>query len=178
MNRWKRNRTRNDSMAKPNDDTFRPIPSTSWNLNDAEKYSVGELELHAILWGLRKFRFYLCSTLVHFYTNPQASEPLSERTRAYRQYNARLNWWLDKLACFEISLKHTARNKLAVSVDLNRPPTEEATADENHEKEFVINFFSELLTTPYIRSILKHRAKNSVKRPTTKLDSKSEPSIN
>ena len=162
-----------------NDDTFRLIPSTSWNLNDAENYSVGEVvELFAVIWDLRKFRLYLCGTVVQFYTNPQASEPLSQRTQAYRQYNARLIWWLDKLARFEVSLKHTARDKLALSVYLSRPPTEKATADENHDEEFVINILLELLTTPYIRSILEHGPKISINRPINKHDSKSEPRIN
>ena len=160
-----------------NDDTFRPIPSTSWNLNDAEKYSVGELELHAVLWGLRKFRFYLCSMLVQFYTNPLALEQLIERTRAYWQNNARLIWWLDKLACFGISQKHTAREKLVLTDYLSRPATKEATADETHDEEIVINILSELATTPYVRTILEDRPKISINRLITKLDIKSGPRI-
>ena len=43
---------------KQNDDTIRPIAFTSRYLNNAQKnYSIGELELLAVVWGLGKFAF-------------------------------------------------------------------------------------------------------------------------
>ena len=43
---------------------------------DAEKiYSIGELELLAVVWELEKFRFYLYGKVIHLYTDHQASEP-------------------------------------------------------------------------------------------------------
>ena len=45
---------------KQSDAEIKPIAFGSRYLNDNEKsYSIGELELLAIVWGLEKFRFYL-----------------------------------------------------------------------------------------------------------------------
>ena len=45
---------------KQDDGQLKPIAFGSRYLNDTEKnYSIGELELLAVVWGLEKFRFYL-----------------------------------------------------------------------------------------------------------------------
>ena len=45
---------------KQDDGEIKPIAFGSRYLNDTEKnYSIGELELLAVVWGLEKFRFYL-----------------------------------------------------------------------------------------------------------------------
>ena len=52
-------------------------------LNDTEKkYSVAELQLLAVVWGLGKFRFYLYEIKVHLYTDHQALEPFIKKTEA------------------------------------------------------------------------------------------------
>ena len=57
---------------RQNDNTIRQIAITSRYLNDAEKnYSIGALELLAVVWGLEKFRIYLYGKVVHLYTNHQ-----------------------------------------------------------------------------------------------------------
>ena len=44
---------------KQDDGNTKPIAFGSRYLNDTEKkYSIGELELLAVVWGLEKFRFY------------------------------------------------------------------------------------------------------------------------
>ena len=44
---------------RQNDDAIRPVAFTSRYSNAAEKkYSIGELEQLAVLWGLEKFDFY------------------------------------------------------------------------------------------------------------------------
>ena len=94
---------------KQNDDSNRPIAIASRYLNDVEiNYSVGELELLAVVWGLKKVQFHLYGKVVHLYTDHQALEPLTKRNQAYRQYTAPLTRWLDKLADFDVSMKHTA----------------------------------------------------------------------
>ena len=71
---------------KQKDRTIRPKAFTSWYQNDAEKkYSIGELELLAVVWGLEKFRFYLYDKIVYLYTDHQALEPLIKRNPAYGQ---------------------------------------------------------------------------------------------
>ena len=45
---------------KQDNGDIKPIAYGSRYLNDTEKnYSIGELELLAVVWGLEKFRFYL-----------------------------------------------------------------------------------------------------------------------
>ena len=52
------------------------IEFSSRYLNATEKnYSIGVLDLLAVVWGLEKFRFYSFGKNVHLYTDHQASEP-------------------------------------------------------------------------------------------------------
>ena len=81
---------------KQADGELKPIAFGSRFLNDSEKnYSIGELELLAVVWGLEKFRFYLYGKKVFLYTDHQALEPLIKRNRCNKQYSARLTRWLD-----------------------------------------------------------------------------------
>ena len=53
-------------------------------MNDAEKiYSIGELELLAAVWGLKKLRFYLYGKVVYLYIDHQASKRMIKRSQAY-----------------------------------------------------------------------------------------------
>ena len=65
---------------KQDDWELKPIAFGSRYSNDTKKnYSIGELELLAVVWGLEKFRFYLYGKKVHRYTDHQALEPLIKR---------------------------------------------------------------------------------------------------
>ena len=66
-------------------------------------YSIGELELLAVMWGLKKFRFHLYGKKVYLYADHQALAPLIKRNRCNKQYSARLIRWLDRLAHFDIA---------------------------------------------------------------------------
>ena len=67
---------------KQADGELKPIAFGSRFLNDSEKkYSIGELELLAVVWGLEKVRFYLYGKKVFLYTDHQALEPLIKRNR-------------------------------------------------------------------------------------------------
>ena len=75
---------------KQDDGEMKPIAFSSRYLNDTEKnYSIGELELLAVVWGLEKFRFYLYGKKVYLYTDHQALEPLIKRNRSNHQNSAR-----------------------------------------------------------------------------------------
>ena len=101
---------------KQNDETIQPIAFASGYLNGAEKnYLIRELELLAVVWGLEKFRFYLYGKVVHLYTKHHALEPLKKWNQAYWQNSARLTRWLDRLAHFDISTKHTPGNNLGLT---------------------------------------------------------------
>ena len=67
---------------KQADGELKPIAFSSRFLNDSEtKYSIGELELLAVVWGLEQFRFYSYGKKVFLYTDHQALEPLIKQNR-------------------------------------------------------------------------------------------------
>ena len=113
-------------------------------MNETEKkYSIGELELLAVVWGLENFRFYLYGKKVYLYTYHQALEPLIKRNRCNKQYSARLTLWLDRLTHFDISIQHIAGSNLKFTNYLGRNPVGGATPEENYEEEYVINILTE-----------------------------------
>ena len=86
---------------KQDDGNTKPIAYGSRYLNETEKkYSIGELELLAVVWGLEKFLFYLYGKKVYLYTDHQALEPLIKRNRCNKQYSARLTRWLHRFRYF------------------------------------------------------------------------------
>ena len=92
---------------------LKPIAFASCYLNDAEKkYSIGELELLAVVWCLERFRFPLYGKQVQLFSDHQALEPLLKRNKTNKQYSARLTRWLDRLNHFDICLKHTAGEEI------------------------------------------------------------------
>ena len=122
-----------------------PLAFASRYLNDAEENSsIRELELLAVVWEKEKSSFYLCGNVVHLYTDHQDLEPLIKCNRAYRQYSARLTRWSDRLAHFDISMKHTEGKNLVLMDYWSRHPTEEAKTGGTHDEEYVIKIVSEL----------------------------------
>ena len=90
---------------------IKPIAFGSRYLNDTEKnYSIGELELLAVVSGLEKSRFYLYGKTVHLYTDHQALELMKKRNRRRLTLTIlrRLTRWLDKLAHFDSAVQHIA----------------------------------------------------------------------
>ena len=126
---------------------LKPIAYASRYLNDAEKkYSIGELELLAVVWGLERFRFHLYGKQVQLFSDHQALEPLLKRNKMNKQYSARLTRWLDRLNHFDICLKHTAGKEIKFTDFISRNPTENPEPEENYEEEFVINAIAQLIT--------------------------------
>ena len=129
---------------KQDDGNIKPIAYGSRYLNDTEKnYSIGEVELLAVVWGIAKFRFYLYGKKVYLYTDHQALEPLIKRNRCNKQYSARLTRWLDWLAHFDIAIQHIAGSNLKFTDYLSRNPVEGAIPEEIYDEEYVINILSE-----------------------------------
>ena len=113
-------------------------------MNDTEKkYSIGELEVIAVVWGLEKFRFYLYGKKVHLYTDRQALEPLIKRNRSNKQYSAQLTRWLHRLTHFDISIQHIAGNNSKFTDYLSRNPVGGATPKESYDEENVSDILSE-----------------------------------
>ena len=109
---------------KQRNNELKPIAFASRYLNDAEKkYSIGELELLAVVWGLERFRFHLYGKQLQLFSDHQALEPLLKRNKANKQYSARLTRWLDRLNHFDISLKHTAGKEIKFTDFINSSPT-------------------------------------------------------
>ena len=109
-----------------------------------KKYSIGELELLAVVWGLERFRFQLYGKQVQLFSDHQALEPRLKRNKTNKQYSARLTRWLDRLNHFDICLKHTAGKEITDFISRN--PTENPEPEENYEEEFVINAIAQLVT--------------------------------
>ena len=132
---------------KENNGELKPIAFASRYLNDAEKkYSIGELELLAVVWGLDRFRFYLYGKQIQRFSDHQALEPLLKRNKTNKQYSALLTRCLDRLNHFDISLKHTAGKQIKFTDFISRNPTENPEPEENNEEEFVINAIARLAT--------------------------------
>ena len=129
---------------KQHDGNTKPIAFGSRYLNDTEKkFSIGELELLAVVWGLEKFRFYLYGKKVHLYTDHQALELIIKRNRCNKQHSARLTRWLDRLTHFDISIQHISGSNLKFTDYLSRNLVGGATPEANYEEEYVINVLTE-----------------------------------
>ena len=129
---------------KQNDGEIKPIAFGSRYLNDTEiNYSIGELELLAVDWGLEKVQFYLYGKKVFLYTDYQALEPLIKRNRSNHQYSARLTRWLYRLPHFDIAVQHIAGKNLKFTDYLSRNPLEGAPTENKYDEEYVTNILSE-----------------------------------
>ena len=151
---------------KQSDGEIKPIAFGSRYLNESEQnYSIGELELLAVVWGLEKFRFYLYGKKVFLYTDHQALEPLIKRNRCNRQYSARLTRWLDRLAHFDIAIQHIAGSNLKFTDFLSRNPVENATTEDVYDEQYVITILSEQaeLNLKY-GSLFADQSRNASKR--------------
>ena len=107
-----------------------------------QKYSTGELELLAVLWGLEKFRF-IYTVRKFFLHRHKAREPLVKRNRCNRQYSARLTRWLERLAHFDIAIQHIAGSNLKFTDFLSRNPVKNAVTEDLYNEQYVINILSE-----------------------------------
>ena len=127
---------------------LKPIAFASRYLYDAvKKYSIGELELLAVVWELERFRFYLYGKQVQLFSDHQALvELLLKRNRASQQYSARLTRWLDRLNHFDISQKHTTGKEIKFTDYISRNPPGKPEPGGNYEEVFVINAVAQLTT--------------------------------
>ena len=114
-----------------------------------KKYSVGELKLLAVVWGLERFRFHLYGKQVQLFSDHQALEPLLKKNKSNKQYSARLTRWLDRLNHFDITLKYTGGKEIKFTDFICRNPTETAEPEENYEEVSVINAIAQLSTAIY-----------------------------
>ena len=97
------------------------------------------------MWGLEHFRLYIYGKPVELLTDHQALEPLIKRNRTNKTYSARLTRWLDRLAHFDINIKHIAGKHLALTDYLSRNPISKPEPIENYDEEYVINCIMPLL---------------------------------
>ena len=102
---------------------LKPIGFASPFLSDTEKkYAINELELLAVVWDLEHFRLHIYGKPIELLTDHQALEPLIKRNRSNKTYSARLTRWLDRLAHFDINIKHIVGKHLALADSLSRNP--------------------------------------------------------
>ena len=110
-----------------------------------KKYAVNELELLAVVWGLEHFRLYIYGKPIELLTDHQALESFIKRNRSNKTYSARLTRWLDRLAHFDIQIKHVAGKHLKLTDYLSRNPISKPEPIENYDEEYVINCIIPLL---------------------------------
>ena len=131
---------------KQKDGNLKPIGFASrFSLDTEKKYAINELELLAVVWGLEHFRLYIYGKPIELLTDHQALEPLIKRNRSNKTYSARLTRWLDRLALFDINIKHIAGNNLTLTDYLSRNPVAKPIPIENYDEEYVINCLIPLL---------------------------------
>ena len=99
----------------------------------------------AVVWGLEHFRLYIYGKPIELITDHEALEPLIKRNRSNKTYGARLTRWLDRLAHFDITIKHVTGKHLALTDYLSRNPTSRPEPIQNYDKEYVINCINLLL---------------------------------
>ena len=68
-----------------------------------------------------------------------------KRNRSNKTYTARLTRWLDRLAHFDINMKHIAGKHLALTDCMSRNPISKPEPLEKYEEEYVINCIIPLL---------------------------------
>ena len=125
---------------------LKPIGFASRFLSDTEKkYAINELELLAVVWGLEHFRLHTYGKPIELLTDHQALEPLIKRIRSNKTYSARLARWLDRLAHFDITIKHIAGKHSALTDYLSRNPISTPELIENYDEGYVINCIIPLL---------------------------------
>ena len=131
---------------KQKDGNLDPVGFASRHLSDTEKkHAINELELLAVVWELKHFRLYIYGKPIELFLDHQALEPLIKRNRTNKTYSARLTRWLDRLAHFDINIKHIAGRHLELTYYLSRNPIPKPESIENHDEKYVINCIMPLL---------------------------------
>ena len=93
----------------------------------------------AVVWELEHFRLYSYGKPIELLTNHQALEPIIERNRSNKMYSARLTKWLDRLAHFDIQMKHVAGKHLKLTDYLSRIPISKPVPIENYDEEYSLH---------------------------------------
>ena len=97
------------------------------------------------MWGLEHFRLYIYGKPIELLTDHQALEPLIKRNRTNKTYSARLTRWLDRLAHFDINIKHIAGKHFALTNYLSRNPFSKPESIEKYDQGYVNNCLMPLL---------------------------------
>ena len=97
------------------------------------------------MWRLEHFRLYVYGKPIELLTDHQAMEPLIKRNRSNKTYSARLTRWLDRLAHFDINIKHIAGKHLKLTDYLSKNPISKPEPIETYDEQCVINCVIPLL---------------------------------
>ena len=130
---------------KQKDGNLEPVGFASSFLSDTEKkYAINELELLAVVWGLEHYRLYIYGKPIELLTDHQTLEPLS-KNRSNKTYSARLTRRLNRLAHFDINIKHIAGKHSTQRDYLSRISISKLEPIENYDGDYVINCIIPLL---------------------------------
>ena len=116
---------------------IQPIGFSSRYLNDNERnYTIGELELFAVVWGLEKFQFYFYGKKVHLYSDHQTLNPLLKRNRSNHHYSARLTRRLNRMAHLDIAVQQIAGSNMKVINFRSKKLARGATIEDKYDEEY------------------------------------------
>ena len=103
---------------KQNNGNLKPIGFASRFLSDTEKEKVRDKRTEVISSSMGTGTFssvYIYGKPIELLTDHQALETLIKRNRSNKTYSARLTRWLDRLAHFDINIKHVAGRHLTLT---------------------------------------------------------------
>ena len=93
----------------------------------------------AVLWGLESVRLYIYGKPIELLTNRRALEQLFERNRSDTTYSTIPTRWLDRLAHFDIEIKHVAGKYLSLTDYFGGNPIANREPIENYDDEYVMH---------------------------------------
>ena len=122
------------------DGNSKPVGFASKYLSDTEKnYDINEL------LGKRNTLDYTFTESQSNYYKPTKRWKHSSKETDRMNHSARVTRWLDRLAHFDINIKHIAGKHLALTDSLSRNTISEPERIENYHEEYVINCVKLLL---------------------------------
>ena len=104
---------------------WKPVSFASRFLTNFEaKYSINELELLAVVWGIEHFRNYVYGVKFQVILDHKALASVLRPNRRNKTFSSRLTRWVDRLLPFEFEVIHAPGRVLGFADYLSRHPTE------------------------------------------------------
>ena len=119
---------------------WRPISLASLFLNAAEKkYSRNELEMLAVVWGSKYFRYYIFGRKFTVVTDHKALVSLlNGNNKKNKTIFSRVTRWIDRIIPFDFVKEHMPEAKIGLADYLSRHPVGEAMRVSLYDNTFTV----------------------------------------